>query len=161
MQVITAREAVVSNASIWDTQRLLPRGLDATREWQRSADDTRPIESFMHLHLGIDAAGLPDDLQCHHLFVQDWADIEAPQNVSIASVPTVFDPSLAPAGKAAVHAYTAANEPWELWRGLERGSEAYRRRKEERAAVLWRQLERVRPSIRTLADILRLRAHPS
>jgi hypothetical protein len=23
--------------------------------------------SFLHLHLGIDATGLPEDLECHHL----------------------------------------------------------------------------------------------
>lgn len=43
----------------------------------------------MHLHLGIDATGLPQDLECHHLFVEDWMDTEAEQNVLIASIPTV------------------------------------------------------------------------
>ena len=144
LQTIRAREAVVSNASIWDTSKLLPNGMHASQDWQQAADETQPIESFMHLHLGIDADGLPDDLQCHHLFVQDWSDIEASQNVSIASIPTVFDSSLAPKGKAAVHAYTAANEPWELWHGVDPRSKEYKQRKEERAEVLWQQLERVR-----------------
>lgn len=26
----------------------------------------------MHLHLGIDAQGLPSDLACHHIVVNDW-----------------------------------------------------------------------------------------
>jgi hypothetical protein len=30
------------------------------------------LESFVHLHLGIDASGLPKDLECHHLIVNDW-----------------------------------------------------------------------------------------
>jgi phytoene dehydrogenase-like protein len=33
-------------------------------------------------------------------FVKSWDDLEAPQNVRIASIPTVFDKSLAPPGKA-------------------------------------------------------------
>lgn len=33
-------------------------------------------------------------------FVDSWDDLEAEQNVKIASIPTVFDPSLAPHGKA-------------------------------------------------------------
>lgn len=33
---------------------------------------TPQCESFMHLHLGIDAAGLPDDLEIHHIVVNDW-----------------------------------------------------------------------------------------
>lgn len=83
----------------------------------------------MLLRAGIDADGLPPDLECHHLFVNDWADVTAEQNVCIASVPSVFDPSLAPAGKAQVHAYCAANEPWERWEGLDRRSPEYRRLK--------------------------------
>ena len=134
----------MSNASVWDTQRLLPDSAPAAADWTRAAADTTPIESFMHLHLGIDATDLPRDLECHHLFVHDWADVTTHQNVCIASIPTVFDPALAPEGKATVHAYTAANEPWELWDGMDQRSEEYRALKRERAEVLWRSLERVR-----------------
>jgi hypothetical protein len=36
----------------------------------------------MHLHLGIDAAGLPDDLEIHHIYVEDWSKgVTAPQNM--------------------------------------------------------------------------------
>lgn len=51
--------------------------------------------------------------------------LQAPQNVIIASVPTVFDPSLAPPGKAVVHCYSAANEPYALWQGMRSGSPEY------------------------------------
>jgi phytoene dehydrogenase-like protein len=69
--------------------------------------------------------------------VRNWDDLEAPQNVRIASIPTVFDPSLAPPGRAVVHAYTAGNEPYDIWEGLARGSAEYEALKEERAACLW------------------------
>ena len=86
----------------------------------------------MHLHLGIDATGLPSDLECHHLIVNDWKDIRGEQNICIISIPTVFDPSLAPPGKAVVHAYTAANEPFDLWKDLDRSSPEYQALKIER-----------------------------
>ena len=56
---------------------------------------------------GIDASGLPSDLECHHLVVNQWHDLEAPQNVCIISIPSVFDKSLAPPGKHTIHAYVA------------------------------------------------------
>ena len=143
VQVIRARKSVVSNASVWDTQKLLPAGV-APQEWAQEVSGTPAIESFMHLHLGIDATGLPDDMQCHHVIVNDWGNLDSTQNVSIVSIPTVFDPSLAPDGKAVVHAYTAANEPWEAWEGVQRGTDAYKTLKHERVQGLWRALERVR-----------------
>ena len=50
----------------------------------------------------------------------------------------MFDPSMAPPGKAVVHAYYAASEPYSLWEGVKRGSEEYKRMKEERAEPLWK-----------------------
>ncbi|KAF8062760.1 CRTISO2 [Scenedesmus sp. PABB004] len=151
-EVIRARRGVISNASVWDTQRLLPHGA-APPEWRRRAEATPTCGSFMHLHLGIDATGLPPGLDCHHLFVNDWADIEAPQNVCIASIPTQFDPDLAPPGKAVVHAYTAGNEPYAPWEGLDRRSPEYEALKNERSQVLWRALERVIPDVRERAEL--------
>lgn len=49
----------------------------------------------------------------------------------------VFDPSLAPPGKAVVHAYYAANEPYDIWKGLDPDSAEYKALKEERAQPLW------------------------
>ena len=52
--VIKARKGVVTNASVWDTQGLLPNQ-DITpkqREWSSEAKQTPQTGSFMHLHLG-------------------------------------------------------------------------------------------------------------
>ena len=51
------------------------------------------------------------------------------QNVTIASIPTTLSPGLAPPGKHLVHAYTAGNEPYEIWEGLDRRSPEYKRLK--------------------------------
>lgn len=55
-KVITAKKAVVSNASIWDTAKIIaPDNLPSDLK-QRT--DTFPINpSFMHLHVGFDATG--------------------------------------------------------------------------------------------------------
>ncbi|GLC53603.1 hypothetical protein PLESTB_000767600 [Pleodorina starrii] len=151
-EVIRARCGVVSNASVWDTQRLLPRGA-APAQWARTSEATPALDSFVHLHLGIDAAGLDPSLECHHLVVNSWQELTQPQNVIIASVPTVFDPSLAPPGKATVHCYCAANEPYDLWAGLDRRSPQYKALKEERAQPLWQALERFIPDIRQRAEL--------
>lgn len=50
-EVIRARRAVVSNASAWDTQRLLPPGA-APPAWRDEALQTPRTGSFVHLHAG-------------------------------------------------------------------------------------------------------------
>ena len=50
-EVIRASGAVVSNASVWDTQKLLPQGA-APAKWQQESMATPMTGSFMHLHLG-------------------------------------------------------------------------------------------------------------
>lgn len=50
---VRARKAVVSNASSWDTLKLLPEG-SVPAEWRQERAGTPECGSFMHLHLGID-----------------------------------------------------------------------------------------------------------
>lgn len=88
----------------------------------------------------------------------------------IISIPTVFDPSLAPEGYHIVHAYTAACdsfEPWEEFIGGENGkvgadpntaaaaayrkAEGYQQLKDERAEVLWKAIECIIPDVRKRA----------
>ncbi|MCO5587138.1 hypothetical protein L7F22_041085 [Adiantum nelumboides] len=143
--LLQTKKAVVSNASVWDTASLLPD----SELFSRQATSTPKTDSFMHLHLGIKASGLPSDLECHHLVLNDWSiGISAPQNVCIVSIPSVFDPSLAPPGHHVVHAYTAGNEPYDIWRGMDHRSPEYAIQKEVRSEVLWRTLEKVIPDVR-------------
>ena len=89
---------------------------------------------------GIDKKGLPEDLDCHHLIVNDMADIEKTQNVCIVSIPTVFNPKLAPEGKHLIHAYCAANEPYSNWEGMDRKSKEYKDLKVTcRYTIIWKQ----------------------
>ncbi|MCM1981278.1 phytoene desaturase family protein [Lyngbya confervoides] len=148
---LRARRAVISNASIWDTLRLIPPEAISPRFRQRR--QATPVSpSFMHLHLGIDAANLPPHLDCHYIVVNDWdRGVSAEQNVVAISIPSLLDPTLAPPGKHNIHVYTPATEPYEPWQGLERP--VYDRLKEQRSQVMWQALERIIPDIRQRCEV--------
>ncbi|CAM9190225.1 unnamed protein product, partial [Phaeothamnion confervicola] len=130
---IRATKKVVSNASIWDTLSLLPEGA-LPPDFVESRERLPACKSFMHVHLGVRADESPvaavaamAPLLCHYAVVGDWSvPIDAPGNVIIVSIPSVLDPSLAPPGCHVVHAYTAGNEPYEVWEGLNTASEEYK-----------------------------------
>lgn len=155
-KVIPARRAVVSNASVWDTLKLLPEAA-VSQQFREKRQATPECDSFMHLHLGIDAQGLRSDLACHYIVVNDWEKgVTAPQNVVLISIPSLLDPSLAPTGKHTIHVYTPGNEPYTLWQGMNRRSEEYARQKQERAEVMWQALERIIPDVRSRCEVTRV-----
>ncbi|KAL4184021.1 hypothetical protein AMTRI_Chr11g157960 [Amborella trichopoda] len=139
---IRAKKAVVSNASMWDTLNLLPPD-EIPKEFQERIKLTPQCDSFLHLHLGFDAQDLPEDLEIHHIVVNDWnRGVDADQNVVLISVPSVLSKDLAPPGKHVLHAYTPGTEPYNLWEGLDRRSSEYKRLKAERSEVMWQAVER-------------------
>ena len=143
---------VISNASVWDTLKLIPS--ESVPQFIDKRKATPQCESFMHLHLGIDAANIRADLQCHYIFVKDWErGITAPQNLVLISIPSVLDSSLAPPGKHSIHVYTPGSEPYDLWQGMDRNSEEYRKQKENRAEIMWEALEKVIPDIRSRCEV--------
>jgi phytoene dehydrogenase-like protein len=144
---------VISNASIWDTLKLVPDGA-LPKAFVEERQATPECPSFLHLHLGIDGEGLPPELACHYITVEDWErGIDAPQNLIVMSIPTVLDPSLAPQGKHTIHVYTPATEPYDLWQGLDRRSPEYAALKKTRTEPLWRALERVIPDVRQRVEV--------
>lgn len=140
---ILAAPIVISNATLWDTyQNLLPpEALPAAYRTQQL--QTPAIDSFLHLHLGIRADGLNPNLPGHHVVVQDATQpVTVPNNVCMISIPTVWDPTLAPAGHHSIHAYTL--EPYAPWEN----PTDYPALKHQKIQVLYRALERVIPDIR-------------
>ena len=180
-KVIKARKGVISNAPVWNLAKILKDSADdqvpdsvrrAVDELQAESDNMQMTDSFMHLHLGIPKDGLPDDLECHHSVLDFSQDVTAEQNMVIISIPTVFDPSLAPEGYHIVHAYSAACDsfnPWEKYLdgGKETGkvgtspnsiqSTTYRKNgeyealKEVKSEILWKAVEKVIPDVRKRA----------
>ncbi|MGB3759130.1 MAG: NAD(P)/FAD-dependent oxidoreductase [Rivularia sp. (in: cyanobacteria)] len=143
---------VISNASVWDTLKLIPK--DSVPQFFDKREATPECESFMHLHLGIDASNIRSDLQCHYIFVKDWElGITAPQNLVLISIPSVLDSSLAPTGKHSIHVYTPGSEPYDLWQGMDRNSKEYLEQKQKRAEIMWEALEKVIPDIRSRCEV--------
>ena len=150
---LRARRAVISNASVWDTLKLIPEAA-VPKRFREKRQATPECESFMHLHLGIDAQGLRSDLACHYVVLNNWEmGVTAPQNLVAVSIPSLLDPSLAPGGKHVIHVYTPGNEPYALWQGMDRRSEEYAQKKQVRAEVMWQALERIIPDIRSRCDV--------
>ena len=143
---------VVSNADVWNTLELLPE--TAAKRWRSKRSGTPACNSFLHLHLGFDASEL-NDLPIHTVWVGDWQrGIDAERNAAVFSIPSVLDPSMAPAGHHVLHAYTPANEPWDVWDGQKRGSQDYKTLREERCSVFWRVLEQRIPDIRERSRVV-------
>ena len=149
---IRAKQAVISNASIWDTLKLLPEGA-VSKSWREKRRAIPECNSFMHLHLGIDATDIKANLLCHYIIVNHWEPIDAPQNVVLVSIPSLIDSTVAPPGKHVIHVYTPGNEPYQLWQGMDRKTQEYAQQKQQRAEVMWQGLERIIPDIRSRCEV--------
>jgi len=157
---------VVSNATRWDTFAATPEPATATsspaastraeaaahplvaaahtpaaeRAWRRRY---KPSASFLSLHLGIDAAVVPEGFHCHHLLLERWEDMEAEQGTVFVSMPTLLDSSLAPAGHHVLHTFTPS--AMAAWQGL--APSAYRAKKHADAQRLIARLEALLPGL--------------
>ena len=150
---IRADRAVVSNASSWDTVKMIPEGF-LSPNYSKKVADTTMNDSFMHLHLGIDGTDIPQDLPCHHMIVNDWQrGVTAEQNVVAVSIPSLLDSNLAPEGKHSIHVYTPATEPYSLWANLKRNTPEYEEMKEKQSQVMWEALERFIPDIKSCCEV--------
>ena len=166
-KVIHAKQAVVSNADPYVTSKLLSKAelSDEMKQHMAKLTETDPtkegipdLKSFIHIHAGIDASGLPEkpsaDFPAQWAVIQDWdlpEGVEAPRNIVLCSMPSLIDPTLAPEGKHVLHAYVPATEPYEWWEGMDRNSEEYKQKKDEAADFLWSAIEKYVPNARERA----------
>lgn len=180
-KIIHARKGVVSNAPTWNLAKILEDSVDAesppsvrqaVQDMRDTADGMTMTGSFMHLHLGVPKDKLPENLECHHSVLNMEDDVTAEQNMVIISIPTVFDPSLAPPGYHVIHAYTAACDSFDQWEVFLEGSvdlgkvgespnssksreyaksKEYAKLRDEKAEVLWQAVEKVIPDVRKRA----------
>ncbi|MDB9313805.1 NAD(P)/FAD-dependent oxidoreductase [Spirulina sp. CS-785/01] len=133
---------IISNATLWDTYSKLLNPQDLPQRYKTQQLKTPTVESFMHLHLGIDGTGL-ENLAGHHVVLLDGEqDITKPGNTCMISIPSVWDKTLAPHGYHTVHAYTL--EPYQGWQRDAR----YQAKKKARVRPLYQALEKIIPDIR-------------
>jgi phytoene dehydrogenase-like protein len=170
-RIVKANQAVVSNADPFVTSKLLApareagftseemnKYMDSLINTDESTGGVPMLKSFIHIHAGIDAAGLPDkpspDFPAQWAVVNNWdgpEGVEDPRNIVLCSMPSLIDPSLAPEGKHVLHAYVPATEPYSWWEGLDRTSKEYLQKKEEAADFLWSAIEKYVPDARKRA----------
>jgi prolycopene isomerase len=148
---------VVSNATRWDTFETEQESSDVQRprtaalvdaahtpkaetNWRRRY---KPSPSFLSLHLGVDAAVIPEGFHCHHLMLEDWAEMESEQGVIFVSIPTLLDPSLAPEGRHIVHTFT----PSDIQHWTQLSPADYKAKKAADAARLVQRLEAILPGL--------------
>jgi prolycopene isomerase len=148
---------VVSNATRWDTFETEQENSDVQRPRSAALVDSahtpkaettwrrryKPSPSFLSLHLGVDAAVIPEGFHCHHLVLEDWAEMESEQGVIFVSIPTLLDPSLAPEGRHIVHTFTPSDI--QAWKDL--SPAAYKAKKAGDAARLVQRLEAILPGL--------------
>jgi len=156
---IRARRAVVANCDLSAVRKLVaPNVAPEFDTWINLLNDRVPLlKSFIHLHAGIDASGLPTlpsaDLPAQWAVVGDWErGVEAPRNVVLVSVPSLIDPSLAPPGRHIIHAYVPATEDYADWQGMDRASPEYKSKKADAADFLWKAVEQYIPDARSRSD---------
>lgn len=134
---------IVSNATRWDTfEQLVPSEEIPTAEkkWQQRYEKS---PSFLSLHLGVEADVLPLGTDCHHIVVEDWDKMEAPEGTIFVSIPTLLDPDLAPEGYHILHVFTPS---WaDDWRGMSENE--YEDKKEEAAGRIIERLENIFPGL--------------
>lgn len=170
-RIVLAKQAVVSNADPYVTDNLLTVArrnghLDSKMiDYMRLLTSTNlseggiaDLKSFIHIHAGIDASGLPDepsaDFPAQWAVVRDWdhpEGVEAPRNIVLCSMPSLIDPSMAPTGTHVLHAYVPATEPYKDWAGMDRSSKEYMTKKEKAADFLWSAIEEYVPNARNRA----------
>jgi prolycopene isomerase len=134
---------VVSNATRWDTFGELINNAHTPKSENTWRKRYKPSPSFLSLHLGIDAALVPKDFQCHHLLLEDWQQMEVEQGVVFMSMPTILDSNLAPLGKHILHCFTPSS--MEHWQGL--SPSLYKAKKTADANQLIKRLEAILPGL--------------
>jgi prolycopene isomerase len=134
---------IVSNATRWDTfgSLLSSENIPKTEvNWQKRYQKS---PSFLSLHLGVQAEVLPLGTECHHILLEDWQRMEDEQGTIFVSIPTLLDPSLAPADHHIIHAFTPS---WlTVWQGL--SPQQYQAKKEADGDRLIERLEKIFPGL--------------
>lgn len=143
-------KAVISNATRWDTfENLLKNASEEVRmpESEKSfREKYKKSPSFVSLHIGIKqipSISPENDIDCHHIIVEDWKKMEDPLGTLFVSIPSLLDPSLCPKGSQVFHAFSP---DWiENWADL--SPEEYLEKKEQVAKNIIERFEVTFPGL--------------
>jgi len=142
-------KTVISNATRWDTFEHMLGEERITQDEKLFRERYKKAPSFFQLHLGVkdcvfqDQAGKLKDLDCHHIILEDWSKMQDSHGTLFISIPSLLDPSVAPAGHQIVHVFTP---DWiDAWQNL--SLEEYAAKKEVMATAIIQRLEALLPGL--------------
>ena len=141
---------IISNATRWDTfEQLLPAEElpRAERSWQKRYEQS---PSFLSLHLGVQADAIGQEMDCHHIVLEDWARMEEEQGTIFVSIPTLLDPDLAPPNRHIIHTFTPSSMVH--WEGITPSE--YRAKKQQDAMALVKRLEAIWPGLSDRIELM-------
>jgi len=147
-------DIVVSNSTRWDTfglnqnkKGLIKNDYVPKSEYKWS-ETYKPSPSFVSLHLGVSKEIIDDKLNCHHIIVDDWEELENEKGVIFISIPSLLDSSLAPDGKHIIHAFTPSSIC--QWDDLSR--DEYLIKKQKYYSFLVRKISKIIPNLEENID---------
>ena len=147
-------DIVVSNSTRWDTfglnenkKGLIKSDIVPKSEYKWS-ETYKPAPSFVSLHLGVSQQIIADSLNCHHIIVDDWNELESEKGVIFISIPTLLDSSLAPDGNHIIHAFTPSSIV--EWENLTR--DEYLIKKQEYYSFLIEKISNIIPNLNEYID---------
>ena len=148
-EIIHAKK-IISNSTRWDTfntednNKSLVEYKDipsSERKWKKRYEAS---PSFLSMHLGVDKQCIPEGTHCHHLIVNDWAQMDKEQGVLFVSIPSLLDSTIAPEGRHIIHAFTPSS--FESWRDLD--NKSYLKKKQTDSDLILNRLEKIIPTIK-------------
>jgi prolycopene isomerase len=146
-EMVTAKK-VISNATRWDTFGDLLADQAPPHQEKVWLNNYQKSPSFLSLHLGVKAEAIPAHSHCHHVLLENWADMEKSLGTIFVSIPTLLDRSLAPDGFHIVHAFSPS---WMAeWTGL--SGKDYESKKEHLAGAVIDRLEAIFPELSRCLD---------
>tara|TARA_Y100001933_G_scaffold265121_1_gene335518 strand:+ start:795 stop:2336 length:1542 start_codon:yes stop_codon:yes gene_type:complete len=139
---------IVSNSTRWDTFGLnnepgLIKKEHTPKSEHQWSKRYKPSPSFVSIHLGVNKNIIDKNLNCHHIIVENWDELENEKGVIFISIPTLLDQSLAPADKHIIHAFTPSSI--KEWENLNRKD--YLKKKEDYFKFLIKKISKIIPDI--------------
>jgi prolycopene isomerase len=139
---------VISNATYWDTFGKLLRSspIECAKALTRIAPFAEG-PSFFSVFAGVREDVVPKDYSAHHIVVEDWARMREEAGTVFVSMPSLHDPSLAPAGRHVLHSFVSSRKA--SW--PDRGR-AYKDRKRALADSILARLTAIMPGLDTAVE---------
>eukprot|EP01038_Epipyxis_sp_PR26KG_P006510 gene6510-8948_t len=157
-KTISAKKGVICTANVWALEKLMRKDANRLNEQQHKFFFNElkykiKTKSFLHLHLGLHAKGLDKSTLQPHYTIMDkgltpfkdetgaMIDACSDQNMVAVSNPSILDDSLVNMpDRLNIHAYSAGNEPYDEWKGLNRFSFEYKNKKLIASELLYRSV---------------------